>query len=292
MRRYQASFFTQLAKLLPSPSATFLACNAASLAHPTAFQAISRQIYPPMSILQRFFSQTSVNHGLAASSNLLARKEFITLDNIRDNKGATHSKKILGRGVGSGLGKTSGRGHKGHKARSGGGPRLGFEGGQTPLRFRVPKRGFTNQFKKIYSPVNLDQIQEWIDLGRLDPNKIITMKELRASGAVGKKIVDGIKLLGRGKEEVSVPMHIEVSQVSASAKRSIEKAGGSVTKVYYNKLGLRALLMPEWFPKKRRLLPRAVSFVPPKYAKKFDRLGDLPPSREIGGGEEAAVGAV
>lgn len=185
----------------------------------------------------------------------------------------------LGRGIGSSKGKTAGRGHKGQNARSGGGTKPGFEGGQTPLRLRVPKRGFHNVFKKEYHPLNLDRLKEFIQAGRLDSSSTITMKDLRDSGAVRRRIGDGVKLLGRGAEEFDVPdVHLQVSQVSESAKEAIEKAGGKVTTVYYNTLGLRALLMPDWFAKKGRLLPRAAR-PPPKLVDRFDTIGELPPQR-------------
>lgn len=182
----------------------------------------------------------------------------------------------VGRGIGSGRGKTSGRGHKGQKARSGGGPKPGFEGGQTPLRLRVPKRGFYNKFRRIYHPLNLRKLKEWIEIGRIDPSKMITMKDLRDSGVVSRKIKDGVKLLGVGAEDFDFSLKIQISQVSNTAKEAIENAGGAVTTVYYNKLGLRALLKPEWFAKKGRVLPRPAR-PPPKLEGKFDVIGSLPP---------------
>lgn len=188
--------------------------------------------------------------------------------------------KRVGRGIGSGLGKTSGRGHKGQKARAGRSPRLGFEGGQTPLRLRLPKRGFFNPFSRIYRPLNLDTLQQWIESGRLDPSQKITMRELRASNAVGRKIADGVKLLSRGASTFAVPVHLEVSAASQKAREAVENAGGSVATVYYNKLGLRALLKPEWFEKKGRLLPRPAR-IPPKLVGRFDARGSLPVDIEI-----------
>lgn len=202
--------------------------------------------------------------------------QYVTLNSIRDNPGASKQGRRIGRGIGSSKGKTSGRGHKGQKARSGGGPRSGFEGGQTPLRLRVPKRGFHNPFSREYQALNLDRLQEWIDAKRLNPESLITMKDLRDSGAVHRRIRDGVKLLGQGADSFRTPVHLQVSQVSRSAKSVIEAAGGSVTTVYYNNLGLRALLRPEWFAKKGRLLPRPAR-PPVKLASRFDTVGSLPP---------------
>lgn len=206
----------------------------------------------------------------------LLQFEYVSLNNIADNPGATKQPKRLGRGIGSGLGKTSGRGHKGQKARTGRGPKLGFEGGQTPLRLRVPKRGFHNPNKIVWVPLNLNTLQRWVSDGRLPTEQVVTMKTLRDSGAVGKKVKHGVKVLANGAERFQTPLHLEVSQCSASAREAIEKAGGSVTTVYYNTLGLRALLKPDWFAKKGRLLPRPAR-PPPKLAPRFDRVGALPP---------------
>jgi large subunit ribosomal protein L15 len=102
------------------------------------------------------------------------------------------------------------------------------------------------------------------------------MKDLRDSGAIRKQILDGVKLLADGAEDFSLKVNLQVSAASATAREAIEKAGGSVTTVYYNKLGLRALTRPEWFDKKGRLLPRPAR-PPPKLAGRFDMRGDLPP---------------
>eukprot|EP00884_Botryococcus_braunii_P005661 jgi/Botrbrau1/15096/Bobra.0255s0009.1 len=206
---------------------------------------------------------------------------YVTLNNLRDNPGATHSRKRVGRGIGSGLGKTSGRGHKGQKARTGRKPKIGFEGGQTPLRMRVPKRGFHNRFKVEWTHLNLRRVAERIEQGRLEPSRTITMKELVQAGAVGKKIKHGVKLLAGGARFFKHKVDLQVSQASQKAKEAVEAAGGRVTKVYYNPLGLRALLKPDWFAKKGRLLPRPAA-PKPKKAFMFDEKGSLPPVyREI-----------
>ncbi len=134
-------------------------------------------------------------------------------------EGSRKKRKRVGRGPGSGHGKTSCRGHKGQKSRSGGGPRPGFEGGQMPLQRRLPKRGFNNIFKKSYSIVNIK------DLSRFAPNSSIDSESLRKAGLV-KKEKDGIKLLGNG--EISHPLVIQVHKVSKTAKEKIEASGGKV----------------------------------------------------------------
>ena len=133
--------------------------------------------------------------------------------------GSRKTRKRVGRGPGSGHGKTSCRGHKGQKSRSGGGPRPGFEGGQMPLQRRLPKRGFTNIFKKRYNIINIK------DLNRFEPNASLDTEALKKAGLV-KKPGDGIKLLGNG--EVTFPVFIKVHKVSSSAREKIEALGGTV----------------------------------------------------------------
>jgi len=167
--------------------------------------------------------------------------ERVTLQSLAPAQGATQQRKRVGRGNGSGTGKTAGKGHKGQKARSGNGkPRRGFEGGQTPIMRRFPKRGFTNQTTKTWQPVNLDRIQEWIIQGRLmsTPEHPITARELLRSGCV-HDVHDGIKVLGDGALELTVPIHIQPSRASRLAIEAIERAGGSVVCTYYNALALK-----------------------------------------------------
>ena len=138
--------------------------------------------------------------------------------------GATTAKKRLGRGIGSGLGKTSGKGHKGQWARSGGGVRPGFEGGQMPLIRRVPKRGFNNHFKKVYSIVNLSVLEG------LEANSVVDMQMLGEKGLI-KVIKDsvGLKVLGNGT--LTKALTVKAASFSASAKDAIEKAGGTVEQI-------------------------------------------------------------
>ena len=138
--------------------------------------------------------------------------------------GATTEKKRLGRGIGSGLGKTSGKGHKGQWARSGGGVRPGFEGGQMPLIRRIPKRGFNNHFKKVYSIVNLSVLENF------EANSVVDMEVLNEKGLI-KVMKDcvGLKVLGNGT--LTKALTVKAKAFSASAKEAIEKAGGTVEQI-------------------------------------------------------------
>lgn len=145
---------------------------------------------------------------------------MLKLNNIGAPKGANRDKKRRGRGPGSGQGKTGGRGHKGQKARSGGGIPPWFEGGQMPLNRRLPKRGFTNIFKKSFQLVNLDDLEARMEAGKVDG------ESLEAAGLV--KYADRpVKLLGRGS--VSKKFEIEVAKASKSAIAAVEAAGGTVS---------------------------------------------------------------
>lgn len=141
------------------------------------------------------------------------------LHELSPAKGSTKARKRLGRGVASGQGKTAGRGTKGHKSRSGGGVRPGFEGGQMPLHRRLPKRGFTNIFKKQFAIVNVQ------DLARFESGAVVDEAALVEIGLV-KGPRDGVKVLGKG--ELSIPLTVKIPNVSKSAKEKIEAAGGKV----------------------------------------------------------------
>jgi large subunit ribosomal protein L15 len=148
------------------------------------------------------------------------------LNEIRDNPGARLKSKRLGRGIGSGKGKTSGKGVKGQKAREGVSLN-GFEGGQLPIYRRLPKRGFTNVNRKEYAPLNLGVLAEAIEAGKLDASQPITEAILAAAGVVRVNKVDGVRLLAKGS--ISKAITIEVSGASAAAVAAIEQAGGKVT---------------------------------------------------------------
>ncbi|GAA5264824.1 large subunit ribosomal protein L15 [Acidiphilium sp. MT5] len=148
------------------------------------------------------------------------------LNELRDNPGSRLKSKRLGRGIGSGKGKTSGKGVKGQKAREGVSLN-GFEGGQLPIYRRLPKRGFNNRNRKEFAAVNLGKLEAAIEAGKIDAGQPITEAVLRAAGLYGGKKVDGVRLLARG--EITRKVTIEVSGASASAIAAIEQAGGSVT---------------------------------------------------------------
>ncbi|HLG85371.1 MAG TPA: 50S ribosomal protein L15 [Bradyrhizobium sp.] len=146
------------------------------------------------------------------------------LSEIADNAGARKKRMRVGRGIGSGKGKTSGRGGKGQTARSG--VRIkGFEGGQMPLHRRLPKRGFNNVFRVEYSEINLDRLQEAIDAKQLDTGAVINAEALVKAGVL-RRALGGVRLLGRG--EIKAKVNIEVHGASKSAIAAVEKAGGSV----------------------------------------------------------------
>jgi large subunit ribosomal protein L15 len=146
------------------------------------------------------------------------------LSEIADNQGARKKRMRVGRGIGSGKGKTAGRGGKGQTARSG--VRIkGFEGGQMPLHRRLPKRGFNNIFRLDFAEINLDRVQQAIDAKQLDASGVINAETLVKSGAL-RRAKDGVRLLGRG--EITVKLTVEVHGASKAAIAAVEKAGGTV----------------------------------------------------------------
>jgi large subunit ribosomal protein L15 len=146
------------------------------------------------------------------------------LNELRDVDGATHSRKRVGRGIGSGKGKTSGRGVKGQSSRSGVAIN-GFEGGQMPIYRRLPKRGFKNPFAKSFNEISVGKVQEAIDSGRLDGKKAVTIEALVEAGLI-RRARDGVRLLGSG--EIKSKVSFDVAGASKSAIEKVEKAGGSV----------------------------------------------------------------
>ena len=141
----------------------------------------------------------------------------MNLHELHPAAGSTTASKRLGRGVGSGLGKTSGKGHKGAKARSGGGKRPGFEGGQMPLYRRVPKKGFTNIFGTEYGVVNVERLEVFND------GDVVTVEELLAKKII-RKPLDGVKIMGNG--ELTKKLTVKAAKFTASAKEKIEALGG------------------------------------------------------------------
>ena len=139
------------------------------------------------------------------------------LNKLHAPSGATKKRKRVGRGEGSGHGKTAGKGHKGQKARTGGSTKLGYEGGQTPLHRRLPKRGFTNKFKKTYDIVNIERLSVF------NKGDVVDAETLTAKG-IAKNIKDGIKILGDG--EIKIPLTVKADKFTAAAVKKIEAAGG------------------------------------------------------------------
>lgn len=142
----------------------------------------------------------------------------MNLSNLKPTPGSTHAKKRLGRGVGTGTGKTAGKGHKGQNSRSGGGTRPGFEGGQTPWFKRIPKRGFTNHFRKEYATVNVS------DLNKYAEGTVVT-KDLLLQDRLIRKELSGLKVLGNG--ELTVKLTVQADKFTASAVEKIQAVGGS-----------------------------------------------------------------
>ena len=146
------------------------------------------------------------------------------LNEIADNAGARKGRMRVGRGIGSGKGKTAGRGVKGQKSRSGVAIK-GFEGGQMPLYRRIPKRGFRPPNQKTWQVINLGTLQKAIEDKRLDPSKVIDAEAMIAAGLI-KNAADGVRLLGKG--EIKTKIEVKVAGASASAVTAVEKAGGKV----------------------------------------------------------------
>lgn len=146
------------------------------------------------------------------------------LNDLRDKPGSVKARKRVGRGIGSGTGKTGGRGVKGQKSRSGVAIN-GFEGGQMPIYRRLPKRGFTNIFAKSFNVVSLGRVQAAIDAGKLDANAVVNLDSLKAAGVI-RRAKDGVRILSDG--ELKAKVAFEVAGASKAAVEKIEKAGGSI----------------------------------------------------------------
>jgi large subunit ribosomal protein L15 len=248
----------------------------------------------------------------------------VRLNDLHPGLGATKAVRRVGRGDGSGRGKTCGRGTKGQKARKGGKPGLLFDGGTRQLR-KWPKVHARPGSPVEYDYVNVSDVAAAARAGLLGgidfssaasasaaattttttttattttdaPLPLVTMKHLRDAGLVSKTIRWGVKLLARAPEEEEQeaagagaggaglpPMRLQVSSASSAARRAVERAGGRVEAVYYNRLGLRALLKPEVWEREGRVLPRGVRAWPPREeGKKFDGVGALPPRPVVG----------
>lgn len=177
------------------------------------------------------------------------------LGSLKPSEGSTHGYKRLGRGPSSGKGKTSGRGQKGQKAR--GHVKSWFEGGQTPIFKLFPKIGFTNVTSLELKELNLDRITWFHQKGRLHlaEGETLTMQKMKKLGLITGPIKDGVKILGNGKYSFNLPIKIEATRASQGAIEAIENAGGEFTARYFNNLGLRAHLSPNWFLEKYGRVP-------------------------------------
>ncbi|KAH8084589.1 ribosomal protein L18e/L15P [Filobasidium floriforme] len=195
-------------------------------------------------------SGPSSSRWASTSADVNNHGPYLTLGELANNKGATKTHVRLGRGWSSTKGGTSGRGHKGQKARAGNGkPKAGFEGGQTPITRLFPKRGFNNFTSKKYAPVNLSALQAWVASGRLDASQAIDVGLIFRSNLVhGIKGWSGVKLLGEVDPALPLPpLNLRLSRYSKSAAKAIKDAGGEVTAVYHNPLALRQAAHPEKF---------------------------------------------
>jgi large subunit ribosomal protein L15 len=186
----------------------------------------------------------------------------VKLGNLRPAPGSHIKKVIKGRGIGSGLGKTSGKGHKGQWSHSA--PPDWFEGGQTPLYRRVRKFGFKNRFRRPLVSLNLGTVQGWFDRGLFKEGDTITMHDMWQKQLL-TSIKHGVKLLARGKDVFTAPLKLEVTAVSEAARKALEGAGGSVKTVFFNKLGIRT-----YTRKEAKDISISFAAAPPKKAKKYD----------------------
>jgi len=238
------------AAALPSISALARSLSGASLGGPAAAAIF------PADGPGRMMSSVPATRSDGDRTQLGEPITFLTLSNLSDNPGAVTRKRRVGRGIGSSKGKTCGRGHKGQKARAGRGVHPTFEGGQTRLFKRLPKidKMKNARFRLDLVPLNVGKVQDYLTMGRLRPSRsdgtLTAVDFVNAGMFPASSVKSGIKLLGEGREHVKDRMLIEVSFASASAIEAVERAGGYVTTVHYNRLAMRANLKPGKFPER------------------------------------------
>ncbi|KAF1962186.1 ribosomal protein L15 [Byssothecium circinans] len=203
---------------------------------------------PRLEVLRLASSILTHSHSAYRIAPFLQQRNASILSSLSDNKGAYNKRIRRGRGPASGKGKTAGRGQKGQHAH--GKVPAGFEGGQTPLSITTPVRGREkyNPFKVEMSPINLDRIQSWIDQGRLDTSKPITMRELNKSRCIHGVKRNGVKLLARNADALKSAINIVVSRASAAAIAKIEALGGTVTTRFYSPTSIKRVLSQESHP--------------------------------------------
>ncbi len=226
----------------------------------------SFSLRPPIAALT-FAPRFSVTPALAARTfSARSNPPILSQNTFRLIPGSRKTRHRVGRGPGSGMGKTATRGHKGRKARNAPNKGPWFEGGQTPLYKKIPKFGFHNQFRRELNPVNLDRILEFIKQKRIDPNQIISMKTLY-DARLARQVKFGVKLLaGSIKSSEGLPkLNFELTDSSDAVRSLIEKSGGSIRHVWFNRVTLRAHLKPHRFD----ILPRSNGIPPPRLRAKF-----------------------
>ncbi|GLC38345.1 hypothetical protein PLESTB_001266800 [Pleodorina starrii] len=197
---------------------------------------------------------------------------FVGLGNLRDNPGATRQRIRVARGAAGRRNKYAGRGMKGQKSR--GGPHILFDGGQLGL-LKFPVMRQRPPYEVLYYQLGLSRILEFVQLGLLDPSRTITMKDLYDTGCVTSNIKYGVLLYGKAR--LTFPLDIQVTACDPDTRGCVESAGGRVTRVYYTMEGLGAVLHPEKYTSRRLPLPLPAAGWHPKFDKKFDAVGQIPP---------------
>eukprot|EP00457_Paulinella_chromatophora_P009204 gb/GEZN01009261.1/.p1 GENE.gb/GEZN01009261.1/~~gb/GEZN01009261.1/.p1 ORF type:complete len:301 (-),score=35.93 gb/GEZN01009261.1/:257-1159(-) len=200
-----------------------------------------------------------------ASDRAKTAVRVLTLNEVSPNLGSKKKRKRVGRGNGSGKGNTCGRGSKGQKSRNGHKLRPWFEGGQTPLFKRLPKRGKPPGKPDLNQRLSLGKLADWISEGRIDSRRVIDIKHIHDSNVMGK-VKHGVKLTAAGAERLTHPVHLRVSDATMEARKVLEELGCKVEFVWYTRLTLRALLKPHKFD----ILPRPVDMPPKVYSKIFN----------------------
>lgn len=210
-----------------------------------------------MSIDPKMLLRTLYRHGNVTFGKqpLFHVRAMSLLGGLHPSEGSKKGAKRLGRGPSSSKGKTSGRGQKGQKAR--GKVKSWFEGGQTPIYKLFPKIGFTNANARPLNELSLNRIQWFHDAGRLnlETGEVLDMKKMRDTGLVTGTVKHGVKILANGKSRYNLPIKIEASKATEDAIKTIEASGGEFTARYFNRLGLRAHLVPHWFLENRGRVP-------------------------------------
>ncbi|GIL67833.1 hypothetical protein Vafri_21100 [Volvox africanus] len=198
---------------------------------------------------------------------------FVSLGNLRDNPGATRQRIRVGRGDAGRRNKYAGRGMKGQKSR--GGPHMLFDGGQLGL-LKFPVTRQRPPYEVLYYQLGLSRVLEFVQLGLLDPTRTITMKELYDTGCVSSNVKYGVMLYGKAR--LAFPLDIQVTACASETRGCVEAAGGRITRVYYTMEGLSAILHPQKYTSRRLPLPLPAAGWHPKYDKKFDAIGQIPPA--------------